>query len=158
DHARVAIDILALPVVGDYFSPSALDGRTFDLVMLSHVIEHIYEPRSMIHMLLAVLKPGGVLVVVTPNASSYIARLSGRGWVMLRPTDHVSMISARAYDHFGLGPDIEVHHHGSEYPWEFVASLVAAATHRMAGGTAVAPRQTPAPTAAPSVMRNTGWR
>ena len=133
DHAHIAKDVLKLPVINDYFSIKALDGKQFDLIMLSHVIEHIYNPSDLMEMLVAALKPGGVLVVVTPNSNSLIAILTGRYWVMLRPVDHVSMISADAYRHFHLPFPMDVHHSWSEYSFEFAATILASAKAWIAG-------------------------
>jgi 2-polyprenyl-3-methyl-5-hydroxy-6-metoxy-1,4-benzoquinol methylase len=127
NHARVATEHFRLPVVTDYFSPNRVGGMKFDLVVLSHVIEHIYEPKAFIHELIAVLKPGGVLVVITPNNESLIAHTTGKAWPMLKPIDHVSMIGAGAYDHFDLEGIAEVHHSSSEFPFEFAAAALSAA-------------------------------
>src|SRR5258708_9625296 len=96
NHAHVAIDVLNLPVITDYFSIEQLNQQSFDVVMLSHVIEHIYEPGNMVRSLISILKPGGLLIIVTPNTQSLIARITGKRWVMLSPVDHVSVIRALA--------------------------------------------------------------
>ncbi len=127
EHSEVAREILELPVITDYFTPAQADGRRFDLIMLSHVIEHIYDPASFIKGLLSVLKPGGVLLITTPNTQSYIARLCGARWPMLRPVDHVTLLSSRAYAHFALPNSVSVHHRWSEFPFEFGATLSSAA-------------------------------
>jgi SAM-dependent methyltransferase len=78
--------------------------------MLSHVIEHIFDPKKFISDLVGILKPGGALVVVTPNSDSLIARVTGAQWPMLKPVDHVSLISAKAYDFFQLDGSTRIHH------------------------------------------------
>ena len=125
NHARVATQHFNLPVIKDYFSVSQVGGKRFDLIMLSHVIEHIYDPKSFINELVEVLKPGGALIVITPNNDSLVARTIGRAWPMLKPVDHVSMIGAAAYDHFDLHDIADIHHSVSEYPFEFAASALA---------------------------------
>jgi len=126
DHARVAIEHFRLPVINDYFIPEKVAGKVFDLIMLSHVIEHIYDPKRFVHDLVGVLKPGGVLIVITPNNESLVARTIGKSWPMLKPLDHVSLIGARAYAHFDLQDLADVHHSSSEYPYEYVAALLSA--------------------------------
>lgn len=126
DHARVAIQHFSLPVINDYFTPEKVQFKRFDLIMLSHVIEHIYDPKRFVLDLLAVLKPGGVLVVITPNNESLLARTIGKSWPMLKPVDHVSLIGARAYEHFDLHGLAEVYHSTSEYPFEYIAALLSA--------------------------------
>jgi SAM-dependent methyltransferase len=126
NHARVAVQHFHLPVITDYFSADRVAGKKFDLVILSHVIEHIYDPKRFIHELVSVLKPGGALIVITPNNESLLARAVGKAWPMLKPVDHVSMIGASAYDHFELDGVAQVHHSSSEYPFEFAASALSA--------------------------------
>lgn len=46
-------------------------GRTFDLVNLTHVIEHVSDPRLVVRKAYALLKPGGILAMETPNIGSY---------------------------------------------------------------------------------------
>ena len=126
NHARVAAQHFHLPVITDYFSADRVAGKKFDLMILSHVIEHIYDPKSFIHELVSLLKPGGVLIVITPNNESLLARAVGKAWPMLKPIDHVSLIGASAYAHFELDGVAHVHHSSSEYPFEFAASALAA--------------------------------
>ncbi len=66
----------------------------FDVVILSAVLEHLYEPRSMLAEVSRVLKPGGLLFVDVPNERGLVfkmgnlyQRLRGRTWcVNLSPT------------------------------------------------------------------------
>jgi SAM-dependent methyltransferase len=127
NHARVATEHFRLPVIADYFSAERVAGKKFDLIILSHVIEHIFDPKAFLHELVGVLKPGGALIVITPNNESFVARALGRSWPMLKPVDHVSLIGAHAYPHFALDGVAEVHHSTSEFPFEFAASGLAAA-------------------------------
>jgi len=127
DHAQVATKHLRLPVIADYFSPDRVVGRTFDLIMLSHVIEHIYAPKQFLHDLIGVLKPGGTLIVITPNSDSVVAWVTGRLWPMLKPVDHVTMLCAKTYSFFGLDELADVEHRRSEYAYEFAATMAAVA-------------------------------
>lgn len=43
-----------------------LPGAPFDLVISSDVIEHLYHPKDLVETAMAVLKPGGTLVIGTP--------------------------------------------------------------------------------------------
>jgi 2-polyprenyl-3-methyl-5-hydroxy-6-metoxy-1,4-benzoquinol methylase len=49
--------------------------RSFDLVVLSHVIEHLQEPERMLASIRAVMKPDGLLLVAMPNANSLEGKL-----------------------------------------------------------------------------------
>jgi SAM-dependent methyltransferase len=127
DHARVATQRFGLPVIADYFSPALVTGKSFDLIVLSHVIEHILDPKCFIQTLVSVLAPRGVLIIITPNNESLLARFVGKAWPMLKPVDHVSMIGASAYKYFDLGErSVAVNHSTSEYAFEFAAASLSA--------------------------------
>ncbi|WP_428384680.1 class I SAM-dependent methyltransferase [Nevskia ramosa] len=61
----------------------------FDEIMLSHVIEHVYDPRSLIADCHRLLKSGGRLWIETPNISSQGHRLMGAYWRGLEPPRHL---------------------------------------------------------------------
>jgi SAM-dependent methyltransferase len=52
----------------------------FDAVMLSDVIEHLADPHEFMTEIGRVVRPGGIVMAVTPNAASLSARLMGRRW------------------------------------------------------------------------------
>jgi 2-polyprenyl-3-methyl-5-hydroxy-6-metoxy-1,4-benzoquinol methylase len=125
DHSRHAREELNLDVRTSYFDP-ANEPKSYDLIMLSHVIEHIYEPADFLAGVASALAPGGRLIVVTPNTDSLIARLTGRQWPMLQVPDHVTMITAKSLHRLtpqGMTCAVRTF----EYPFEFAATFLAAA-------------------------------
>ena len=52
----------------------------FDVVMLYHVIEHLPNPSEAIPLIKEVTKPGGVLILGTPNAGSFFATYFGKNF------------------------------------------------------------------------------
>jgi SAM-dependent methyltransferase len=140
DHAYVATKHLKLPVIADYFTRERVGAQTFDLIMLSHVIEHIYSPKEFLQDLISILKPGGALIVITPNSDSLVARITGGGWPMLKPIDHVTLIAAKTYAFLGLDESVEIHHWFTEYPFEFAATLAAVVIGKLKPGAVNAPK------------------
>jgi SAM-dependent methyltransferase len=57
-----------------------LPENTFDLIVLLQVIEHVEHPRTTVQSLSRLLRPGGVLVLETPNTQSLDANLFRRGY------------------------------------------------------------------------------
>ena len=55
----------------------------FDVITLWDVIEHVHSPRDVIRRVRDWLKPGGILLMSMPNASSFIAKALGARWMLL---------------------------------------------------------------------------
>lgn len=132
EHGTVAKRDLGLPVVDDYFSSDKVGAQRFDIIMLSHVIEHIYDPKPFLEDVASVLKPSGLLVVVTPNANALIARLAGKAWPMLVPIDHVTMLSPRSITSVTPASCTAIVT-TMEYPFEFFATLGSIVKARIKG-------------------------
>lgn len=52
----------------------------YDIVTLIDVVEHVSAPFEMIQNAAALLKPGGIIAIVTPDVRSMAARLMGWRW------------------------------------------------------------------------------
>jgi 2-polyprenyl-3-methyl-5-hydroxy-6-metoxy-1,4-benzoquinol methylase len=64
-------------------SQCTLPSDCFDVITMSQAIEHLYDPLATLRECLRILKPGGLLVMTTPNALSLGAAEFGafwRGW------------------------------------------------------------------------------
>jgi SAM-dependent methyltransferase len=58
-------------MVLDANDPLPFDSESFDVVWCSEVIEHLRDPAAAITEMRRVLKPGGMLVITTPNSSAW---------------------------------------------------------------------------------------
>jgi 2-polyprenyl-3-methyl-5-hydroxy-6-metoxy-1,4-benzoquinol methylase len=65
----------------------------FDAVILNHVIEHLPDPVATLLESARILKPGGRLVLFTPNSSSLGHNLFKGGWRGLEPPRHLHIFS-----------------------------------------------------------------
>ena len=61
----------------------------FDVITLSHVIEHVYEPLKLLQQAYQFLKPGGLLWCETPNTQSAVLKHYGRHWRGLEAPRHL---------------------------------------------------------------------
>ena len=52
-------------IVGDVYS-LPFRNNSFDYIIASEVIEHVYSPDALVSNLINILKPGGVLIITTP--------------------------------------------------------------------------------------------
>lgn len=63
--------------------------ESFDCVIMRHVQEHVPEPLEFLRECRRILKSGGTLVSVMPNAASWEHRRFGSEWVALEPPRHL---------------------------------------------------------------------
>jgi len=80
-------------VVGDFLS-APIEG-TFDLIVSSHVIEHVADPLGFLRRIGGLLAPGGVAIIDTPNIETPLFRLLGRHWGGIHSPRHWALFSAR---------------------------------------------------------------
>lgn len=69
---------------------------SFDAIVMSHVIEHVPAPRTLLQECHRVLKPGGRLVMITPNTESLGHHLFGANWRGLEPPRHLHLFNLMA--------------------------------------------------------------
>ena len=80
-------DVIHVDVTGDF--SAALERGPFDVVVAGEIIEHLPAPQALLSMAHAVLRPGGELVVTTPNPYAPHRQrngVNGRTW---ENVDHV---------------------------------------------------------------------
>ena len=68
--------------------------QSFDLVLMNNVIEHVDNPLQIITEVKRILRPGGRLVVTTPNTASWGHRRFASDWVHLDPPRHLRLFNA----------------------------------------------------------------
>jgi SAM-dependent methyltransferase len=74
--------------VGD-FQTVPIEESSFDAVTMSHVIEHVPDPIACLDKCRRLLKPGGRLVVSTPNVRSLGHQTFKSAWRGLEPPRHL---------------------------------------------------------------------
>jgi 2-polyprenyl-3-methyl-5-hydroxy-6-metoxy-1,4-benzoquinol methylase len=84
-HARE----VGLDVICGTFPHPELDGAEFELAVMSDFIEHVPDPRQVLKATRELLAKDGYLFLTTPDAGALVARLTGRRWWHLKPTEHL---------------------------------------------------------------------
>lgn len=75
-------------------APAGWAGQ-FDVVTMSHSIEHVTDPGLELKRVFGLLRPGGVLWLACPNPDSLGSRVYARAWRGLHPPYHLVIPSAR---------------------------------------------------------------
>ncbi len=65
----------------------------YDVITMSHVVEHVPDPTELLHECRRVLKPRGRLVVYTPNLDSLGHQLFRGNWLPLDPPRHLHLFN-----------------------------------------------------------------
>lgn len=68
-------------------------GESFDVITMSHVIEHVHDPLNMLRECRRILKLDGRLVIVTPNVSSLGHKWFKEAWRGLEPPRHLQIFT-----------------------------------------------------------------
>lgn len=69
-------------------APASWRGQ-FDVLTMSHVIEHVPHPQTDLELALTMLKPGGLIWIALPNPAGLGAIFFGHSWRELHPPYHL---------------------------------------------------------------------
>lgn len=69
------------------------ENEQFDVITMSHVIEHVHHPVGVLRACYRLLKPAGAVWIETPNFESEGHRLFGKDWLDLDPPRHLVLFS-----------------------------------------------------------------
>jgi len=83
------LDVRSVP-----FEENKFPQEHFDVVLASHLIEHLNDPVSFLTEANRVLKEGGLIFITTPNISGFQARIYGGRW-RSAIFDHLYLFSVR---------------------------------------------------------------
>jgi len=89
EAARFAVERLELDVKSVPAEVMLVTPDSFDAVAMFEVIEHLFDPRSVLTAVARSLAPGGTLAVSTPNFDAASRHLLGVDWAVLSPLEHV---------------------------------------------------------------------
>ena len=81
--------------------PGALEDQRFpdnmfDAITMNHVIEHVHDPIFLIRECLRIVKPGGSLIMATPNIRCFGHKKFGRNWSHLQSPSHLHLFTKKS--------------------------------------------------------------
>jgi 2-polyprenyl-3-methyl-5-hydroxy-6-metoxy-1,4-benzoquinol methylase len=68
----------------------------FDVVSAFDLIEHVPDPQGLLRQCASLLKPGGTLLISTPDTEHFLRFVMRSRWPMLQPMQHLFLFSRRA--------------------------------------------------------------
>jgi SAM-dependent methyltransferase len=69
------LDVRSIPLEENNFP-----GGSFDVILASHLIEHLNEPKTFLEETYRILKNNGFLFITTPDISGFQSRIFGSRW------------------------------------------------------------------------------
>ncbi|NJP07488.1 MAG: class I SAM-dependent methyltransferase [Chloroflexaceae bacterium] len=96
---RYAAQQFGLTIHHGTIDDAHLPAEQFDVVMLQDTIEHVTNPRALLREVHRLLRPGGALIISTPNFHSLGRRLLGSRWALISPAEHVHLFCIETLDH-----------------------------------------------------------
>lgn len=91
--AAAKVRARGLPVIESTFEDAVIKPRSFDVVTLDSVIEHVHNPVDVLRKVNEILVPGGVVALKTPKFGGPAYRMHGRGWNGFRHGYHTFLFS-----------------------------------------------------------------
>ncbi len=85
----------------------AADG-TFDAVLMAEVVEHLSDPLPTLRRVAALLRPGGVVWLSTPNAAGLAAAVLGPAWDRIEPAGHLCYFDTATLAHLARSAGLTV--------------------------------------------------
>lgn len=89
---RIARERFKLECRQEALEDANFPAGSFDVVAMIDVIEHLTRPKSAVEAAAKLLKPGGILYLVTPDIDSLSAKILGSYWWGFRPA-HIQYFS-----------------------------------------------------------------
>jgi len=103
-----------------------------DVVVMLDVIEHLEDPKATLELCSEFLRPGGAMILTTPDFASALARITGKSWRNMTPPQHLWYFSREIITRMAAAAGLEVYQIG--HPWKRVPiSLIVQLISRYTG-------------------------
>ncbi|MBU0724738.1 MAG: WecB/TagA/CpsF family glycosyltransferase [Alphaproteobacteria bacterium] len=102
-----------------WLPPDDYSGRSYDLIALFHVLEHVDDPRTQLSTLRDLLSPGGRIVVEVPDSLA----AASRSWKAVHPA-HLSYFTARSLDRLAACAGLKEVTESTEQPVPMIPGVI----------------------------------
>lgn len=93
EAARYCRETRGLDVIAGTLEPETYPAGRFDVVLMGDVIEHVARPTDLMRTVARILKPGGAVLVSTPDIGGWAARL-----LQVKPVEHIYYFDAKTME------------------------------------------------------------
>jgi SAM-dependent methyltransferase len=103
-----------------------------DVVVMLDVIEHLEDPKATLELCSEFLRPGGAMILTTPDFASALARITGKSWRNMTPPQHLWYFTRESMTRMATAAGLEVYQ--ISRPWKRVPiSLIVQLISRYTG-------------------------
>jgi SAM-dependent methyltransferase len=103
-----------------------------DVAVMLDVIEHLEDPKAALELCSEFLRPGGTVVLTTPDFDSVLARITGKSWRNMTPPQHLWYFTRDSITRMAAAAGLEAYH--TSHPWKRVPiSLIVQLISRYTG-------------------------
>jgi len=103
-------------VYNGFVEDAPFEKQSFDLIFLGDIIEHVNDPREFLKSVFSFLKPGGLMIISTPNVNCFWSKLTFTfyrlfkiPWTSMTPPYHLFQFSLENLNmllaEFGFKPE-----------------------------------------------------
>jgi len=85
-----------------------IKNQKFDVIFMSHVFEHIQNPKTVMKLLASLLSDNGKIIIVVPNINSFNHKLFGKNWMSLDVPRHYFHYSPASLEYMANISDLSV--------------------------------------------------
>lgn len=99
ERAKFAREKYGVEVLTSLYSQGKIEGGNFDLITLSHVLEHLPAPVELLEeLIIHNLAPHGLLYLEVPRADSWQAKIAGKFWMHWDMPKHLTHWNAKTLE------------------------------------------------------------
>lgn len=112
-------------IIGKNLKPGDFPPEFFDVITLSDILEHMPDPSPFLDNIYNILKPNGILMIVTPDTSSWTRKVLGTRWLHYKE-EHVYYYNSNNIFRL-LSPRFHIFSLGSAYKsltLDYCASII----------------------------------
>lgn len=103
DAARYCRETRGLDVITGTLEAETYPPGRFDVVLMGDVIEHVASPKRLMATVARILRPGGAVLISTPDISGWAARL-----LQVKPVEHIHYFDPKTMATLVRGAGLEM--------------------------------------------------